>query len=244
MKHGKGKWKKKPSDPDDKNRFNSYDGYYEMDQKHGFGTFQWESGNKYSGNYHYDERQGYGTMKWTDGSQFKGHWIKGVQEGIGIMVFPDGSKRAGFFETNVYSLPLKSKSQLQYLQMDMPEDILDELLGYLDERIQKIKEMKEAGLEVESELLESEENYMGQEFKRKVEYEEPSEDENIAKMNQVKGMEEMGSQSKGQLEPYVNHEGLKRVYKPKAEKEESNIKESPIITEINKNPINMIERSN
>ena len=68
MKHGKGKWKKKPSNPDEKNQFNHYDGYYEMDRKHGFGTFQWESGNKYSGNYHYDERQGYGTMKWTDGS--------------------------------------------------------------------------------------------------------------------------------------------------------------------------------
>jgi hypothetical protein len=39
MKHGKGKWKKKPSNPDDKNRFNHYDGYYEMDRKHGFGTF-------------------------------------------------------------------------------------------------------------------------------------------------------------------------------------------------------------
>jgi hypothetical protein len=39
MKHGKGKWKKRPSNLDDKNRFNSYDGYYEMDKKHGFGTF-------------------------------------------------------------------------------------------------------------------------------------------------------------------------------------------------------------
>jgi hypothetical protein len=46
---------------------------------------------------------------------------------------------------------------------------------------------------------------MGQEFKPKVEYEEPSEDENIAKMNQVKGMEEVGKQDNGQLETYVNH---------------------------------------
>lgn len=54
------------------------------------------------------------------------------------MVFPDGSKRAGFFENNVYSLPLQSKSQLQELQMDMPEEILEELLAYLDERNEKI----------------------------------------------------------------------------------------------------------
>ena len=43
--------------------------------------------------------------------------------------------------------------------------------------------MKDDGLELESEMLESEHDYMGQEFKPKVEYEEPSEDENIAKMN-------------------------------------------------------------
>jgi len=38
-------------------------------------------------------------------------------------------------------------------------------------------------------------------------------------MNQPKGMEEVGKQGIDQLEPYVNHEGLKRVYKPKAERE-------------------------
>ena len=93
-----------------KNRFNQYDGYYEMDKKHGYGVFQWESGNKYQGNYHYDERQGYGTMEWTDMSKFNGHWIKGVQQGIGIMIFPNGINRAGFFNNNIYSLPLKSRA--------------------------------------------------------------------------------------------------------------------------------------
>lgn len=41
-------------------------------------------------------------------------------------------------------------------------------------------------------MLESEQDFMGQEFKPKVEYEEPSEDEDIAKMNQVKGMNDIG----------------------------------------------------
>ena len=50
--------------------YNQYDGYYEMDKKHGYGEFHWESGTKYSGNYHEDERQGYGTMEWTDGSKY------------------------------------------------------------------------------------------------------------------------------------------------------------------------------
>ena len=46
MKHGKGRWKKKSSHflNDDnisvsKNVHNQYDGYYELDKKHGYGEF-------------------------------------------------------------------------------------------------------------------------------------------------------------------------------------------------------------
>ena len=89
-------------------------------------------------------------MEWTDLSKFKGHWIKGVQEGIGIMIFPDGTKRAGFFNKNVYSLPLKSRDQIRDIENDMPEEILQELLDYLQERNKKIDKMKDDGLDVQS----------------------------------------------------------------------------------------------
>lgn len=223
MKHGKGKWKKVPSDLSDKNRFNSYDGYYEMDKKHGYGTFCWESGNKYVGNYHYDDRQGYGTMFWTDGSHFKGHWIKGVQHGVGIMNFPDGSKRAGFFDNNVFQLPLKERKQILDLENEMPDEILNELLEYLELRQKKIKDLKEAGEDVESQYLQSERNILGTELKPKIFNEEPTdkEDQHTAKMNLPKGMHEVGKQIDPEnQQPYVNHEGLKRVYKPKAQREE------------------------
>jgi len=105
-----------------------------MDKKHGYGQFQWESGNKYSGNYHRDERQGYGTMEWTDGSKYKGYWIKGTQHGVGIMMFPNGVKRAGFFESNTFQLPLKDVEQFQESIEDMPEDILNELVEYVEAR--------------------------------------------------------------------------------------------------------------
>ena len=87
-------------------------------------------------------------MEWTDMSKFKGHWIKGVQEGIGIMIFPNGVKRAGFFNNNVYSLPLKDRSQIRNIENEMPEEILDELLEYLNERNKKIEKMKDDGLDV------------------------------------------------------------------------------------------------
>jgi hypothetical protein len=38
------------------------------DKKHGYGIFQWASGNSYKGEYKDDERDGYGEMKWTDAS--------------------------------------------------------------------------------------------------------------------------------------------------------------------------------
>lgn len=101
MKHGKGKWRKKPQE-EDKVLCNQFEGHYVQDKKHGYGIFTWESGNKYIGNYHLDERQGYGAMEWTDGSIFRGHWVAGVQHGVGVMIFPDGTKRAGFFENNAF----------------------------------------------------------------------------------------------------------------------------------------------
>jgi len=45
-KHGKGKWKKKPSH---NGRCNSYEGDYLFDKKNGIGIFEWESGNIYKG---------------------------------------------------------------------------------------------------------------------------------------------------------------------------------------------------
>lgn len=51
---------------------NQYEGEYLDDKKHGFGVFEWESGNRYNGLYFQDERHGYGIMKWTDGSTYKG----------------------------------------------------------------------------------------------------------------------------------------------------------------------------
>jgi hypothetical protein len=53
---------------------NTYEGEYYMDKKHGYGVFEWESGNVYKGNYFEDERNGFGIMKWTDGSTYMGTW--------------------------------------------------------------------------------------------------------------------------------------------------------------------------
>jgi hypothetical protein len=47
------------------------------------------------------------------------------------MIFPDGSKRAGFFENNVFHLPLQSRNQLKKLEDEMPSELLEKLLEYI-----------------------------------------------------------------------------------------------------------------
>ena len=58
--------------------------------KHSKGVFLWESGNRYVGYYEFDQRCGYGEMAWNDGSQYKGHWMNGEQHGEGLLTMADG----------------------------------------------------------------------------------------------------------------------------------------------------------
>jgi hypothetical protein len=105
LKHGKGKWKK----GSDSSKSNSYDGEYFMDKKHGYGIFNWASGNVYKGNYKEDERHGYGEMYWIDGSIYKGEWVRGIQHGFGEMIFPDGTKKVGIFDHNTFVSPVNGE---------------------------------------------------------------------------------------------------------------------------------------
>jgi len=75
LKHGKGKWVRRLVNDHLGKRCNQYEGDYLMDRKHGWGKFEWESGNTYAGGYSNDEREGYGVMKWTDGSCYMGMWV-------------------------------------------------------------------------------------------------------------------------------------------------------------------------
>ena len=105
---------------------------YQKDKKHGYGVFEWESGNRYEGNYFEDERHGYGVMRWMDESVYMGMWVEGIQHGVGVMIFPDGVKRAGHFEENVFKESLKRKEQIDQYRGQLSEEciaLLEELLA-------------------------------------------------------------------------------------------------------------------
>ena len=132
---------------------------YEADKKHGFGVFEWESGNRYEGNYAEDERHGYGVMKWTDESMYMGMWDQGIQHGVGVMIFPDGVRRAGIFEENVFKESLKRKEQLDPYRDVLKEDCLQILEDILAKRVQSKANLFAPVHRSKAELLQREQSF-------------------------------------------------------------------------------------
>lgn len=217
MKHGQGKWKQLPTNPAEPNKFNSFEGKYENDVKHGWGCFEWEAGNKYTGNYRFDERDGWGTMEWIDGSQYSGHWKKGIQQGLGIMNFEIGEKktkkqRAGFFENNIFIKPLTSRDEMRDFEQDMPAEYKEKLLEYLasrDHKLRKRNRNETSFVEGSEAAYESANEAIGVEFKKPILNATPMgvpetfdgikeiDDQNVydvkeEKMREIQGMVEVG----------------------------------------------------
>jgi hypothetical protein len=132
-------------------------------------------------------------MIWTDGSEYKGHWVKGVQHGIGIMKFPNGKPRAGFFERNIFVLPLRDRKTIDILASELPLDLKQELEFYLAERQETIQNLNQEDMVgTESEYLESEQNILGIELKPNAV--QMSEDEHHDKLQTTKNMAEVGKE--------------------------------------------------
>lgn len=108
----------------------------------------------------------------------------------------------------------------------MPPELLFELQEYILTRNTKIKEMKDQGVDVASEFLKSEQDYMGRLLKPNIEQEEQNEREDQEdKLMSGKGMQPVIGKQVNENEPldddrFVNIEGLKRVYKPKDQRDQ------------------------
>ncbi|CDW90685.1 UNKNOWN [Stylonychia lemnae] len=183
MKNGKGKWKK-CIEPGQKVS-NHFEGEYQDDQKHGYGEFNWQSGNKYKGYYENDQRNGYGEMYWKDGTIYKGYWENGVQNGLGIFVFPDGFKRIGFFEQNVYKSNVETIDQYQQFRIKNPDKKIPE--GFK----QEIKEY----LGYYDHDSEADENFIDKEFK-KAEREDPPEETAFKTMQDLRAIQDLNDKDK------------------------------------------------
>jgi hypothetical protein len=73
-----------------------YDGCWQLDQKHGRGSFTCaSSGDVYSGEWSWGERDGQATLTQADGTAYEGAYHVGMKEGKGREKYPDGSEYEG-----------------------------------------------------------------------------------------------------------------------------------------------------
>lgn len=81
------------------NNGNHYYGYVnEKGERHGQGTYTWESGNKYVGEWVNDKGTGKGTYYSTEGWTYEGEFRDLKFHGKGTYIFPDGKRRNGIWE--------------------------------------------------------------------------------------------------------------------------------------------------
>jgi 1-phosphatidylinositol-4-phosphate 5-kinase len=66
-------------------------GLNELDERHGHGTYVWQTGDKFTGQWVNGYMHGKGTFMWADGDIFEGQWENGEMHGYGVKHMADGS---------------------------------------------------------------------------------------------------------------------------------------------------------
>ena len=69
------------------------------------------------------------------------------------MLFNNGKKIAGFFENNIFMMPVKEEEQIDKFASEIPEDIKVEILEFLKDRKIKTQQLRDDGVDVESDCL-------------------------------------------------------------------------------------------
>lgn len=114
---------------------------------------------------------------------------------------------------------------MKHIGDQIPQDLLLELQDYIQLRVNKIKEMKDQGIDATSEFLQSEQDYLGRLLKPSIQEEEQFEKEDRKdQLMAAKGMQAVIGKQINENDPlgddqYVNVEGLRRVYKPKDQRD-------------------------
>ncbi len=82
-------------------------------QRHGHGTFYFNSGDVYDGNWVEDKIEGQGIYKWPNGSKYEGNFSAGVMNGQGKFSWPDGRTYEGLFKNGKKVRKFPSGAPLQ-----------------------------------------------------------------------------------------------------------------------------------
>lgn len=108
MKHGQGKLTFASSSATDFNN-EEYEGDWEDDLMHGFGTYKYLSGNIYEGSWEKGKMSGKGVMQFADGSKYDGEWADNLMHGVGEYDDPDGVHWEGIFINGTFQSKIQKK---------------------------------------------------------------------------------------------------------------------------------------
>ena len=88
-----------------------YDGDWEDDLMHGYGTYKYTSGAVYTGQWVKGKMHGQGTKRYADGSSYDGQWEENLMSGEGIYVDSDYIKWEGIFTKGTFESKVQKKLQ-------------------------------------------------------------------------------------------------------------------------------------
>jgi hypothetical protein len=95
-----------------------YDGQWNDDQMHGYGTYRFTSGNVYTGNWENGLMNGNGKMEYCDGSVYDGEWTNNLMNGEGIYVDRDRIKWTGIFVNGQFDSKIQKKLKTEKVVKD------------------------------------------------------------------------------------------------------------------------------
>jgi len=87
---------------DDKTVLCKYEGYWEKDEKHGFGKMVYPDQSYYEGKLNKGIKQGFGKYSWPNGHSYEGRWADDKMDGPGIFFNENGTSMSGNFKNNYY----------------------------------------------------------------------------------------------------------------------------------------------
>ena len=90
-----------------------YEGDWEEDLMHGYGTYKYTSGALYSGSWTKGKQNGKGKMQYADGSSYIGQWLANKMHGEGIYVDSESIRWEGIFVNGSFESKLQKKLQAE-----------------------------------------------------------------------------------------------------------------------------------
>jgi hypothetical protein len=90
-----------------------YEGDWEEDLMHGYGTYKYTSGAVYTGQWVRGKQHGQGKQQYADGSMYEGSWAGNLMHGEGVFTDADHIRWEGIYVNGAYESKMQKKLQAE-----------------------------------------------------------------------------------------------------------------------------------